>query len=135
MCARTGNTARGIFPAPSHVPLADIGDKVKKLKKDKDLVVYCRQRQPEHLGHQAADGHGLHQSVQSEGRLQCLEKTSSAELKRDYRRKRPAIEKRLAEFRKIIDKGDTVIFEELCYCILTAGSSAKMGMRTRGRPQ
>jgi N-glycosylase/DNA lyase len=52
------------------------------------------------------------------------------ELRRDYRRKRPAIEKRLAEFRQVIDQGDSVIFEELCYCILTAGSSAKMGMRT-----
>ncbi|HET7318080.1 MAG TPA: hypothetical protein VFK23_02975, partial [Nitrospirota bacterium] len=27
-------------------------------------------------------------------------------------------------------KGDRAVFEELCYCILTAGSSAKMGMRT-----
>jgi N-glycosylase/DNA lyase len=53
-----------------------------------------------------------------------------AELKRDYRAKRPRIVKRLAEFRKVYDKGDEAIFEELCYCILTAGSSAKMGLRT-----
>jgi N-glycosylase/DNA lyase len=53
-----------------------------------------------------------------------------AELKRDYRRKKPAIAKRLAEFRAAGGKGDTVLFEELCYCILTAGSSAKMGIRT-----
>jgi len=52
------------------------------------------------------------------------------ELKRDYRAKRPQIVKRLAEFKQAYRKGDTVIFEELCYCILTAGSSAKMGMRT-----
>jgi N-glycosylase/DNA lyase len=52
------------------------------------------------------------------------------ELKRDYRSKRPAIIRRLAEFRAVMKKGDAVIFEELCYCILTAGSSAKMGMRT-----
>ncbi len=52
------------------------------------------------------------------------------ELKRDYRGKRPQIVKRLAEFKRAYSKGDTVIFEELCYCILTAGSSAKMGMRT-----
>ncbi len=32
----------GHIPGAVHVPLADIGDKVKKLKKDKDLVVYCR---------------------------------------------------------------------------------------------
>lgn len=52
------------------------------------------------------------------------------ELRRDYRAKRPLIVKRLAEFRKVYEKGDRAIFEELCYCILTAGSSAKMGMRT-----
>jgi N-glycosylase/DNA lyase len=52
------------------------------------------------------------------------------ELKRDYRVKRPQIVKRLAEFKRSYSKGDAVIFEELCYCILTAGSSAKMGMRT-----
>jgi len=52
------------------------------------------------------------------------------ELKLDYRAKRPLIEKRLAAFRKVYEKGDRAIFEELCYCILTAGSSARMGMRT-----
>jgi N-glycosylase/DNA lyase len=52
------------------------------------------------------------------------------ELRRDYSAKKPLIVKRLAEFRKVYEKGDRVIFEELCYCILTAGSSAKMGMRT-----
>ncbi|HAR46584.1 MAG: hypothetical protein A2X56_00245 [Nitrospirae bacterium GWC2_57_13] len=53
-----------------------------------------------------------------------------AELKRDYRAKRPLIEQRLAEFRAVYDRGDEAIFEELCFCILTAGSSAKMGMKT-----
>jgi N-glycosylase/DNA lyase len=52
------------------------------------------------------------------------------ELRRDYRAKRPQIERRLAEFKQAYGQGDIVIFEELCYCILTAGSSAKMGMRT-----
>jgi N-glycosylase/DNA lyase len=52
------------------------------------------------------------------------------ELRRDYRVKKPLIVKRLAEFKKVYKKGDRAIFEELCYCILTAGSSAKMGMRT-----
>jgi rhodanese-related sulfurtransferase len=33
---------QGHIPGAVHVPLADIGEKVKKLKKDKDLVVYCR---------------------------------------------------------------------------------------------
>jgi N-glycosylase/DNA lyase len=53
-----------------------------------------------------------------------------AELRRDYRRKRKAIEQRLAEFRAVYDRGDGAIFEELCFCILTAGSSARMGLRT-----
>jgi N-glycosylase/DNA lyase len=52
------------------------------------------------------------------------------ELRKDYRNKKPAIARRLAEFRAVYDQGDRAIFEELCYCILTAGSSAKMGMRT-----
>jgi len=52
------------------------------------------------------------------------------DLKRDYRKKRPQIVRRLAEFKAVYEKGDAAIFEELCYCILTAGSSAKMGMRT-----
>ncbi len=33
---------KGHIPGAVHVPLAEVGDKVKKLKKDKDLVVYCR---------------------------------------------------------------------------------------------
>ena len=36
----------------------------------------------------------------------------------------------MSEFKTVYEKGDRAIFEELCYCILTAGSSAKMGMRT-----
>lgn len=53
-----------------------------------------------------------------------------AELRRDYLTKRAAIEQRLAEFRAVYEQGDEAIFEEMCYCILTAGSSARMGMRT-----
>jgi rhodanese-related sulfurtransferase len=33
---------RGHIPGAVHVPLSDIGDKIKKLKKDKELVVYCQ---------------------------------------------------------------------------------------------
>jgi N-glycosylase/DNA lyase len=54
----------------------------------------------------------------------------TAELKQDYRAKKRTIERRLAEFRAVYDRGDEAIFEELCFCILTAGSSARMGMRT-----
>ena len=34
--------ARGHIPGAVHVPLAEVGTRVKKLKKDKDLVVYCQ---------------------------------------------------------------------------------------------
>jgi rhodanese-related sulfurtransferase len=33
---------QGHIAGAVHVPLADIGDKIKKLKKDKEIVVYCR---------------------------------------------------------------------------------------------
>ena len=51
-------------------------------------------------------------------------------LRKDYRAKKQEITRRLSEFKAVYEKGDEAIFEELCYCILTAGSSAKMGMRT-----
>ncbi len=52
------------------------------------------------------------------------------ELHRDYRVKKAEISRRIAEFKAVYEKGDEAIFEELCYCILTAGSSARMGIRT-----
>ncbi len=52
------------------------------------------------------------------------------DLRNDYRTKKPVIVKRLAEFKKAGMQSNRKIFEELCYCILTAGSSARMGMRT-----
>lgn len=61
-----------------------------------------------------------------------LGKELISELRRDYRAKKPLIVKRLAEFSHAYEKGDRAIFEELCFCILTAGSSAKMGIRTIG---
>jgi len=33
---------QGHIPGAAHVPLSEIGDRVKKLKKDKELVVYCQ---------------------------------------------------------------------------------------------
>ncbi len=33
---------QGHIPGAVHVPLADIGDRVKKHKKEKELVVYCQ---------------------------------------------------------------------------------------------
>ena len=52
-------------------------------------------------------------------------------LKHAYTEKRPDIRKRLSEFREIYDSGtDERIFEELTFCIFTAGASAKMGLRS-----
>jgi rhodanese-related sulfurtransferase len=34
--------AQGHIPGAVHVPLSEIGDKIKKLKKDKEVVVYCQ---------------------------------------------------------------------------------------------
>ncbi len=34
--------AQGHIPGAVHVPLTDIGEKIKKLKKDKDIVVFCQ---------------------------------------------------------------------------------------------
>jgi rhodanese-related sulfurtransferase len=33
---------QGHIPGAAHVPLSEIGERVKKLKKDKELVVYCQ---------------------------------------------------------------------------------------------
>ena len=34
--------AGGHIPGAVHVPLSEIGDRIKKLKKDKEIVVYCQ---------------------------------------------------------------------------------------------
>ena len=34
--------AQGHIPGAVHIPLSEIGEKVKKLKKDKDIVVFCQ---------------------------------------------------------------------------------------------
>ena len=34
--------AGGHIPGAVHVPLSEIGDKIKKLKKDKEIVVFCQ---------------------------------------------------------------------------------------------
>jgi rhodanese-related sulfurtransferase len=34
--------AQGHIPGAVHVPLTDVGEKVKKLKKDKGIVVFCQ---------------------------------------------------------------------------------------------
>src|SRR3989304_3412962 len=52
-------------------------------------------------------------------------------LKLSYIEKGDLIRARLKEFRDILEGGDDKrIFEELAFCILTAGASAKMGIRS-----
>lgn len=52
-------------------------------------------------------------------------------LHKSYQEKQPAIRARLAEFATIQrEAGNERLFEELVYCILTAGASARMGLRS-----
>lgn len=46
-----------------------------------------------------------------------------------HRRIRPHILRRLDDFKRTFEEGDEAIFEELTFCILAAGASARMGMR------
>jgi len=59
------------------------------------------------------------------------------ELLESYRQKRSLICERLAEFAEVGRKGDDrELFEELVFCIFTAGASARMGLKSieRVRP-
>lgn len=40
------------------------------------------------------------------------------------------VDKRIKEFEAVIPKGEKEIFRELCFCILTAGTSAELGSKT-----
>ena len=52
-------------------------------------------------------------------------------LKQAYIERKPAISKRLSDFRKILEEADdNQLFEELAFCICTAGASAKMGIKS-----
>jgi N-glycosylase/DNA lyase len=51
------------------------------------------------------------------------------ELQKSYLEKREAIRARLADFENIVSRADDArLFEELVYCIFTAGASARMGL-------
>lgn len=43
---------------------------------------------------------------------------------------RDVVEKRMAEFEAVMNLGEKEIFRELCFCILTAGTSAELGIKT-----
>jgi len=51
------------------------------------------------------------------------------ELQAYHQRIRPFILKRLEEFRQTWEQGEEAVFEELVFCLLTAGASALMGLR------
>jgi len=50
------------------------------------------------------------------------------DLLRHHKQRKAEIMARLAEFRRVYEQGDLAIFKELCFCILTANTSAKMGI-------
>ncbi|MDQ1317544.1 MAG: 8-oxoguanine glycosylase/AP lyase [Candidatus Poribacteria bacterium] len=51
------------------------------------------------------------------------------ELKHSYELKKEIIKQRIHEFENIYKLGDEAIFTELCFCIFTAGSSARAGLK------
>jgi len=56
------------------------------------------------------------------------------EMQKSYREKQRAIRLRLGEFAEVGRSGDDVrLFEELSYCIFTAGASARMGLNSVDR--
>ncbi len=57
--------------------------------------------------------------------------TTTKILKKSLPEKRKEIRAKLSEFRKIIKRADDrKLFEELAFCIFTAGASAKMGIKS-----
>ncbi|MFC1716158.1 N-glycosylase/DNA lyase [Candidatus Poribacteria bacterium] len=54
--------------------------------------------------------------------------TSFEELRRGYATKKTLINERMSEFAAAYEQGDEAIFTELCFCIFTAGASARMGL-------
>jgi len=50
------------------------------------------------------------------------------ELRHSYIAKRPLIRQRMREFEEVYNQDDEAIFTELCFCIFTAGASARMGL-------
>ncbi|MFQ5531634.1 MAG: N-glycosylase/DNA lyase [Candidatus Nanoarchaeia archaeon] len=51
-------------------------------------------------------------------------------LKQHHKKVKSEIQKKLEEFSKLKNSGDKEIFRELCFCILTAGTSAELGIKT-----
>jgi N-glycosylase/DNA lyase len=53
---------------------------------------------------------------------------SLEELRQSYEVKKALIAQRIQEFEEVYRQGDESIFTELCFCIFTAGASARMGL-------
>ncbi len=56
------------------------------------------------------------------------EKLTLPILKNAYSKRANNIKMRLSEFKKVFEKGDKEIFRELCFCILTANGTARIGI-------
>ena len=55
------------------------------------------------------------------------------DLQENYSLKKPLLEKRISDFENVLlNSDDKVFFEELVYCILTAGTSARLGLDVIG---
>ncbi len=51
--------------------------------------------------------------------------TAISELKQFYEKQKDSVQKRLHEFRQVLERDDHDVFAELCFCLLTPQSSAK----------
>jgi len=51
--------------------------------------------------------------------------TAISELKQFYEKQKDPVQKRLQEFRQVLERSDHDVFAELCFCLLTPQSSAK----------
>ncbi len=63
--------------------------------------------------------------------FETMKKKAYDRLRLSYIAKRDLIKARLKEFKTVFKQGDDIrIFEELVFCIFTAGTSAKMGLKS-----
>ncbi len=51
--------------------------------------------------------------------------TAMSELKQFYEKQKDPVQKRLQEFKQVLERDDHDVFAELCFCLLTPQSSAK----------
>ena len=51
--------------------------------------------------------------------------TAMSELKQFYEKQKDPVQRRLQEFKQVLERDDHDVFAELCFCLLTPQSSAK----------